>query len=146
MGKELSNWEAMRLNAEERLETGLILFPIGYYTAVYENAFFAIEIGCKAFMLKKNPVLIDLRRESDPRHPWFSHDLGKILDQDSPLDRSLRLGCPREYNLLRSCCRDASIWKPWKRYSYRADRDIAELYLNLSEGLVKWMLTNLLKP
>gem|GEM_PF-4673509 len=139
------SWTITKENAIDKLEGAKLLLANRLYTDAYEAGFFAIEIALKAWMLKDNPKLANSRQGTDGPTPWFSHDIDWILRSYPRLDNALRYGCPRVHNLLRQCSADATIWKPWKRYRYRAEESVARTYVNIAEGLQKWMLSTLLK-
>jgi hypothetical protein len=147
-------WQQYRENAVDKLGDAELLFSQRRYAGTEESAFFAIEIALKAWMARKTPALGSCRgpREAQRRgiapgliQGFFAHEIGDILAATSELEMALDQGCPREYNLLCQLGADSQRWRPWKRYQSPGDPETAQLYFNLANGLVKWMLEHSLK-
>ena len=96
-------WKNVLANAEEKLEAAKLLCEHEYNTSGFEEGFFAIELILKAFMLRDSPNLVTLNPKNHISHPWFSHDLGKILDSLPPVRDGFFQANNEAYYLLRNC-------------------------------------------
>jgi hypothetical protein len=145
-------WKTYWDNATERLKASKILLEHEMFNGAYEDAFMAIEIALKTWVVKYNPGLGPLKSPGEAKAlgyragviaAFFKHSLLGILDAYPVLDRELRAGAPEVHNLLVQLGVDADCWKPWQRYQGKASQKSVETYINIAEGLQKWMLDQL---
>ena len=144
-------WHVYWENAVERLEASKLLLEHKLLNGACEDAFLAIEIAIKAWIVRVEPDLGRAKDRSEAGRLGFGVEVTKAFFGHSPLKllyafptvaRELQVGEPLVYNLLLQVSGDAQSWKPWQRYQARADAEIIRLYLKVAEGLQKWMLSN----